>query len=362
MSNPKQWWRIGIRMKFFLIFLSSMFLSLICVTVGQSWLRSGIGTSIIGSNAEALEEKYSLAYVVLFFIVTAIIYYFLSYRLMKRIQNIHDRVDEIGAGNWDVTIPARGNDEIGNLGRQIQSMVNNMKQLREKERAQESLKNEMIANISHDLRTPLTSLTGYIELVQSNLQEGKDVQEHHIDVAARKCRELHGQLQDLLDYCTLNYREESSLQKEKINICELLQQVLVDFVPQLEQSNMTFQIHAPGDLIVTEIDLALVVRMLQNIIRNSITYGAAGRRLDFYIAVEDSRVVIRIVNYGEPIPEEDLPYIFDRFYRGEKSRSSDTGGKGLGLAISKSIVEMHRGHLQVESDPMATTFTIRLPL
>lgn len=357
MNDSKQLWRIGIRLKFFLIFFSSMLLSLFCVTLGQSLLMM----SDIGNHAEALEERYSLAYVVVFFILTAIFYYFLSYRLLKRIQDIHDRVDEVGAGNWDVQIPAKGNDEIGNLGRQIQRMVNRLKQLREKERAQESLKNEMIANISHDLRTPLTSLTGYIELIQSNLRENKEVQEHHIDIAARKCRELQGQLQDLLDYCTLNYRE-NLLQKKKVNVFELLQQVLVDFVPQLAQSNMTFQIHAPDSLIEAEMDLALVVRMLQNIIRNSITYGAAGGRLDLYIAEEDSRLVVRIVNYGVPISEEDLPYIFERFYRGEKSRSSDTGGRGLGLAISKSIAELHCGDLLVDSDPTSTTFTIRLPL
>jgi len=347
-------WQIGIRLKFLVIFVSSLLFALISITVLQSLFGSRL--NMLTGGSDAFEQKYSFYYLLLFFILMTLFFYLFSYRMMRRIQHINNCVNKIGKGNWNVQLQTSAKDEIGNLSRQINQMVHNLRQMREKEQAAELLKTEMIANISHDLRTPITSLAGYIELIKDR---GKE-QEKYIHIATRKCDELKKLIQDLLEYCTLSYREYH-LNKEKVEIRELLQQVIIDFVPQLEQANMSFQVESPSTPVLVDVDIKLVVRMLQNMIRNSIAYGAKGRKLDFGLQIDSSFIHLSITNYGEAIPEKDLPHIFERFYRGEKSRSADTGGKGMGLAISKNIAKMHGGDIKVTSSHQATVFIIQIP-
>lgn len=227
-----------------------------------------------------------------------------------------------------------------------------------KKKSQE-MKNEMISNISHDLRTPVTSLIGYADLLGDKLHANGEECEQYVSILKRKSYELKNQVDELLEYCQINYRE-IELHKSVVNMKALMEQIMIDFVPQLDDADMSFCMKGDKELHV-EMDVALMVRLFENVISNSIMYGKDGKEIVIQISKRDMNVEIEIKNFGQCIPDENLPYVFEKFYRGEKSRSSHTGGKGMGLAIAKSIAELHKGDIAVRSNDKETVFTIVLP-
>ncbi|MGE6362758.1 sensor histidine kinase [Bacillus paramycoides] len=350
-------WFNGIRIKLLVTFISSIFLAIGCIVIFQTFLLKQIGNKY--GDITQLETRYSYIYFLIFFILTSVFFYIFSRKIIIRIEHINKSVEAIKEGNLDIHIPVAVNDEVGNLANNINSMVKSLKKSIERERRAEVMKNEMISNISHDLRTPITSLKGYIELIKSNIQE--DVVCHtYVDVVQRKCNELEKQVNDLLEYCNIEFKEVK-LTKDVIEVKELVQQVMIDFVPQLEDIGMRFHIESVKQKIYIEVDVSLIIRLLQNIISNSIFYGQTEKKMIIKILKDNSNVVIKIINYGKQIEPEDLPYIFERLYRAEKSRNAHTGGKGMGLAIAKSIAELHAGTITVHSNKIETAFIIILP-
>ncbi|WP_035434850.1 sensor histidine kinase [Bacillus sp. UNC322MFChir4.1] len=340
-------------MKFFFIFICSIVFATLCIVFFQNAISHVYG------NTVELEEKYSFLYFVIFLILTSFFYLLLSKNMILRLEEINQNVEEISKGNLNVQIQTMKNDEIGQLATNINKMTNSLKESIENEKFAQKLKNEMISNISHDLRTPVTSLIGYVDLIERNLDMNKENCQQYVKVVKRKSHELKNQVDDLLEYCHINYRE-IQLHKEIVGVKQLVEQVMIDFIPQLEAARMTFHIEGNQDLQI-EADISLLVRLMQNIISNSIFYGKSGREIDVRIFQEDRDIKINFKNYGKKISQEDVPYIFEKFYRGEKSRSAHTGGKGMGLAIAKSIANIHKGDITVCSDDKETVFTLILP-
>ncbi|WP_139207579.1 MULTISPECIES: cell wall metabolism sensor histidine kinase WalK [unclassified Bacillus (in: firmicutes)] len=340
-------------MKFFVIFMCSIVLATLCIVFFQNAI-----SHVYGNIAE-LEEKYSFLYFVIFLTFTSFFFFLLSKNMITRLEEINQNVKKISKGNLDVQIQTMKNDEIGQLATNINKMTNSLKKSIEKEKLAQKMKNEMISNISHDLRTPVTSLIGYVDLIEHNFDVNKENCQQYVRVVKRKSRELKNQVDDLLEYCHINYRE-IQLHKEIVGVKQLVEQVMIDFIPQLEAVQMKFHIECNQDLQI-EADISLLVRLMQNVISNSISYGKSGKIIDIQIFQENRNVKINIKNYGKKILQEDIPYIFEKFYRGEKSRSAHTGGKGMGLAIAKSIANIHKGDITVYSDDKETVFTLIFP-
>ena len=240
-------------------------------------------------------------------------------------------------------------------------MAKKIQDLITKEHENERIKNEMINNISHDLRTPLTSVMGYIELLKKSEYKDKEVCDQCTDIALNKCDELKNLIGDLLEYSSINFKV-LNLKKEKVSIKEVLEQVVIGFIPEMERQDMSFSIKVPCERILISADLSLIIRLLENIISNSIFYGKSGKKIHVELVSKNNMACIKIINYGSEIPLIDQPYIFEKFYRGEKSRNSNTGGKGMGLAIAKSIVDIHNGDIKVSSNLAETYFQILLPI
>lgn len=340
-------------MKLFFIFICSIVFATLCIVFFQNAI-----SHVYGNTAE-LEEKYSFLYFVIFLILTSFFFLLLSKNMITRLEEINQSVEEISKGNLDVQIQTMKNDEIGQLATNINKMTNSLKRSIEKEKFAQKMKNEMISNISHDLRTPVTSLIGYVDLIERNIDMNKENCYQYVGVVKRKSHELKNQVDDLLEYCHINY-SEIQLHKEIVGAKQLVEQVMIDFIPQLEAARMTFHIEGNQDLQI-EADISLLVRLMQNVISNSIFYGKSASEIDVRIFQEDRDVKISFKNYGKKILQKDIPYIFEKFYRGEKSRSTHTGGKGMGLAIAKSIANIHKGDITVCSNDKETVFTLILP-
>ncbi|MBR9658189.1 sensor histidine kinase [Bacillus cereus] len=343
----------GIRAKFFIAFICSIMLATVSIIAFQ------IVVGNIYSQVTGLEEKYSFLYVIAFLTFTTIYFAFMTKTMMKRLSEINKSVKQISSGNLEIHIPISKNDEIGELAANVNRMAKSLKESIENEKKSQETKNEMISNISHDLRTPVTSLIGYADLLGNQLHSNREECEQYVSILKRKSYELKNQVDDLLEYCQINYRE-IELHKSVVNMKAFIEQIMIDFVPQLDDADMSFCINGDKELHV-EMDVALMVRLFENVISNSIMYGKDGKQILVQISKRDMNVEIEIKNFGQCIRNENLPYVFEKFYRGEKSRSFHTGGKGMGLAIARSIAELHKGDITVRSNEKETVFTTFLP-
>ncbi len=313
--------------------------------------------TIVWSNNHVATLVFLLVLIVIVFM--GMFFLFFTRKEMRYLDEITKTLDSMSEENLKINIPIRTNDEFGNLAETINNMSHRLNSLIEEERNWERSKNELITNVSHDLRTPLTSVLGYLELIANQKYADEVYLQHYVDIAYNKCTSLKSLIEELFEYSKLNSRE-LKINKTKIKLSELLEQVILGFMPVFKEKSMEYRTFFPSDKIVVEADPILMARLFDNLINNAINYGKEGRYIDIQLLKEDSEAVIRIINYGEMIKGEDLPYIFERLYRSEKSRSSKKSGSGLGLAIVKSIVDIHSGKVTVSSKDNKTIFEVRL--
>ncbi|HIT65023.1 MAG TPA: HAMP domain-containing histidine kinase, partial [Candidatus Ventrimonas merdavium] len=238
-------------------------------------------------------------------------------------------------------------------------MVDDIRKLMDKERESERTKNELITNVAHDLRTPLTSIIGYLELLSGKVTLPPEMQKKYIDIAYSKAKRLEKLIEDLFGFTKMNYGK-LSMHVGRVDIIKLLSQLLEESYPNFADKNLSYELQSNVPAKVITADGNLLARLFDNLINNAIKYGADGKRVLVKVHGERDTVQVSVINYGYVIPAEELPLIFDKFYRVEQSRSTHTGGTGLGLAIVKSIVEMHGGTITVKSDMDGTVFTVTL--
>ena len=302
-----------------------------------------------------------LIYVIAGILVFSAAFLLLQYRSMKYIGKISSAMQSISEGDLNTSVEVVGDDEFSAMAANLNKMVEDIRDLMDREREAERTKNELITNIAHDLRTPLTSIIGYLELLRSgqNAVMPPELEKKYIDIAYTKSKRLEKLIEDLFGFTKMTYGK-MAMKVGQVDIIKLLSQLLEEFYPSFAEKNLTYELSSNVPAKVIAADGNLLARLFDNLINNAIKYGADGKRILVKVHAEDEIVAVSVVNYGHVIPEQELPLIFNKFYRVEQSRSSGTGGTGLGLAIAKNIVEMHGGAIQVESDLNGTVFTVKL--
>lgn len=288
-------------------------------------------------------------------------FFLLSQRIIRYLEEITQGLQEIAKGNFSYEIVAKSSDELGMVAETINTMTKQLKKSIEEERLAEKTKNELITGVSHDLRTPLTSILGYLELIENDRYKDEVEFRYYTNIAYDKALRLKKLIDDLFEYTSI-HDKGPQLETQVINLNGLLKQLAEEFNPLLTKAGMTYRMMASSEKLSVQADGNQLVRAFENLISNAIRYGRDGKYVDIRLSMDGEEAVVQIINYGKPIPEKDLPRIFDRFYRAEKSRSSRSGGSGLGLAITKSIVEMNGGKITVESSRAQTVFETRFPL
>lgn len=241
----------------------------------------------------------------------------------------------------------------------LNKMASDIRTLMDKEREAERTKNELITNVAHDLRTPLTSIIGYLELLAGNTKVPAEMEHKYIEIAYSKARRLEKLIEDLFGFTKLNYGK-IAMHVGQLDIVKLLSQLLEEAYPNFVEKNLSYDLQSNVPAKTISADGNLLARLFDNLIGNAIKYGADGKRVLVKIHAEDDTVTVSVTNYGYVIPADELPLLFNKFYRVEQSRSTTTGGTGLGLAIAKEIVDMHGGTISVSSDLNGTVFTVKL--
>lgn len=300
-----------------------------------------------------------MVYLVLGLLLFAAVFMILQEPYIRYISRISDAVQSISEGNLNTKVDVTGDNELSSMAANLNRMAEDIRQLIEKERESERTKNELITNVAHDLRTPLTSIIGYLELLAGQKSIQPEMQHKYIEIAYGKARRLEKLIEDLFGFTKLNYGR-IAMHVGDLDIVKLLGQLLEEAYPNFVDKGLSYDLQSNVPAKIITADGNLLARLFDNLIGNAIKYGADGKRVLIRIHAEEDIVAVSVTNYGYVIPAEELPLIFNKFYRVEQSRSSSTGGTGLGLAIAKEIVDMHGGTIAVSSDLNGTVFTVKL--
>lgn len=223
----------------------------------------------------------------------------------------------------------------------------------------EQRKNDLVVYLAHDLKTPLTSVIGYLTLLRDEPQISQELRARYTGIALEKAERLEDLINEFFDITRFNLTA-LSLDREHISLSRMLEQIVSEFIPILSEKELTWETRIAPDIDLY-CDPDKLQRVFDNLVRNAVNYSYSGTKL--YLSLKETKggIQIQILNHGKTIPPDKLDRIFEQFFRLDSSRASATGGAGLGLAIAKEIVELHGGSITAASENESITFTVTLP-
>lgn len=330
--------------------------------IGREYWREPWVTTLFNISRR-LENMFGfpVAATIIGIVIFIVVVLLMSQSTIRQINQLMQGTERLARGELDQEIKVSSGDELGQMALQINQMAKQLKLSLEEERMAVQSKNELISNVSHDLRTPLTSIIGYLRLVNEDRYKDEVELRYYTDIAYSKSLRLGRLVNDLFEYTRIGY---SPLNRTDINLVELLGQLAVDFslTGQTSKEGVQVQFTPTEEKISLSADGDKLMRIFENLLSNAVRHGKDAGRIDLKAFRDGRSAIVQVINYGPPIPQHALPHLFERFYRADESRTDQTGGSGLGLAIVKSIVEAHEGSIEVTSNSDQTLFEVRLPL
>lgn len=315
---------------------------------------------------DLLDNIYELVFerayfIFIIFVTTLIIVLSLLYKLLNKIFSyvfaVSESADKLFDKNVEyINLPPEMVEVEKKLNHFKTEAIKNERLARENEQK----KDELIVYIAHDIKTPLTSMIGYLSLLSEIKDMPQEQRNRYIDIALDKSYRLEYLINELFDVARFN-SEKIVLEKEEINLNLMLEQIADDFYPTLKEMNKKINFTSDEKTILYA-DPDKLSRVFNNLIKNAVNYSKENTDIDISILNKENQATVKITNKGKQIPKEKLDKIFEKFYRLDSSRTSKTGGSGLGLAIAKEIVELHGGRIYAESDMKETTFSVILPI
>ncbi|WP_106767489.1 HAMP domain-containing sensor histidine kinase [Paenibacillus faecalis] len=295
------------------------------------------------------------------FIPLSIFFFFIfTKRYGTYFKEISEGIHHLANGDFGYQVKLSSGDEFGDIARDINLASEKLQTAIKEGEFAESSKDQLVLNLAHDLRTPLTSVLGYLDFILKDEHLPKEQARHYTSIAYTKSQRLEKLIDELFEITRMNYGR-LKIEKKPLDLSELLNQLNEELFPLYEKNNLTARLNVDPDLII-EGDGDSLARVFENLLSNAVRYGKDGKFIDINGYKEKDGVVVQVVNYGDCIPPDDLPHIFDMFYKGDKARSNQGESSGLGLFITKNIVEQHLGTVSAESDVIRTLFEVRLPL
>lgn len=359
------------------LFISSFKWRLL-INITLSYLVAFLIYSILGIIFDRIipiavpnEMRYALCYAISFIVFVEIFFKLIDFTI-EYIRKLRRSIQQVTSGNYGVQCEVEYDDELGSLAANINVLSKTLlakekesEKLKEKERAAldiernaERQKNELITNVAHDLRTPLTTIVGYLELIKDDSALSKEDVHKYSGIAYEKSIRLQEMMDDLFEFTKLD-NADIKLNKSMINLSGLIMQMTDEFYPSFKDCNITPIVDLPEENIYVQGDGQLLARVFDNLISNALKYGYHNTDLKIELSGDEKYATVKVINHGDTIASEDIPLLFNKFYRTDSSRNSKTGGTGLGLAITKNIVDLHHGDISVTSDDQITTFIVK---
>ncbi|MBM3167469.1 MAG: HAMP domain-containing protein [Chloroflexi bacterium] len=324
-------------------------------TIGMLYISPGL---LADSERVALQILYSK--IGRFFLwggliavgIALAITFLMSRLILSPVRVLTTAAESLGHGDFSQRVQIKDKGELGELANAFNSMANDL------ERA-ELLRRNLVADVAHELRTPLSNLRGYLEAVSDGIVKPDVNTIRSLNEEAMLLSRLVDDLQEL----SLAEAGKIKLTRQPEQIADLVKQAVAAAQPQATAKGPSLVANLPDHLPSVHIDHQRVIQVLHNLIENAIAHTAEGGTVTIDARQHQNQVEVSITDTGEGIPPEDLPYIFERFYRVDKSRARATGGTGLGLTIAKRLIEAHGGKIEVQSEPgKGSRFTFTLPI
>ena len=282
-------------------------------------------------------------------------YWFLS-RPMRYLSVLLDAAEALAhSGEDPITLPKPLEQVEAQLNLTRERAIRNALAAKEAEQR----KNDLVVYLAHDLKTPLTSIIGYLTLLRDEPDLSSEFRARYTGIALDKAERLEDLINEFFDITRFNLTH-LELEKQPVDFTRMLQQMASEFTPLLDEQRLTCILDLPETL-VCPCDPDKLARVFDNLLRNACRYSSPGTAVEIAAAVEETAIVLPFTNQGITIPPEKLGRIFEQFFRLDSSRATRTGGAGLGLAIAKEIVELHGGTISARSGEGVTTFTVSLP-
>jgi signal transduction histidine kinase len=299
----------------------------------------------------------------LFIIIDILIVFWRLIRRYRQMQLRHiiNELHYIANGNYDYRIPFELRGDLSKVVDSINGLVDSTVAAIEDEREIEKSKDELITNVSHDIRTPLTSIIGYLGLIEDGQYQNDEEILKYTSIAYKKAKQMKSLVEDLFEYSKVR-QPSVPVNNVSFDMVQLLEQLAADFELEAKKKNIMIQVDTKESQLVMDGDTEKLVRVFNNLITNALKYGTGANKIVIEIEKTKNEAVVTVKNNGEPIPREALDQLFDRFYRVDGSRSQEISGTGLGLAIAQNIVNLHGGYIYAQSNNDWTSFIIHLPL
>ncbi len=360
--------------------LPSLLAGYLVFTLGRRWLRSiryktllayslGVVIAILNIYVTSTlmfvsEHDFLLLGLLLTFagILSASFGYLLAASMARSLLLLRLGARQVAGGDFSARIHLTEQDELSEVADAFNFMSNELEKSFARQRELEQARRDMMAAVSHDLRTPLTSIQAMVEALADDVVTDPPTVRRYYGAIRSQIGNLAGLINDLFELSQLETGQVQLL-LEPVNLNDLLSDVLETMQAQAGAKGVSLQGIFSQDVPLIQGELAKIQRVMYNLVQNAIRHTPAGGSISLATRLDTKGVQVEVADTGEGIAPEDLPYIFDQFFRGEKSRSRQTGGAGLGLAIAKRIIEAHQGCIWVESQVgQGTRFSFVLPL
>ena len=287
-------------------------------------------------------------------LLTYFVTYFMIGRMMKPINDMNAAAASFGRGNFEERIEITGNDEISQLSASFNQMAHSLQEL-------ENMRSSFIASVSHELKTPMTTISGFVEGILDGTIE-KDKQEYYLRIVRNEIKRLSRLVNSLLDIARIDSGNFVT-NKTQFDVKALILRVLDSLELKINEKNINVDLALTDEKVITFADEDSIFRVAYNLIENAVKFSQENSSVEINLLTKNKKAYIAIKNYGEGIKREDLPFVFERFYKGDKSRGVDKKGIGLGLYIAKHIINSHEEQLWVKSEEQEyAEFIFTLPI
>ena len=309
-------------------------------------LENNLYFIITYSNASSIERVVSslikmLLMVSMWVMIAAIIAsYFISERTVRPLRFISKAAKSFSSGDFGVRVPVIGNDEIAELAITFNNMAFSLEKIDDSRRS-------FISNVAHDLRSPLTTIIGFIDGILDGTIPA-DRTDYYLKIVNSEVKRLSRLVNQLLDITRIESGERK-FDFKPFDICELTKQILISFEQRINKKQLDVEFNCPEEKEIVLGDIDAINQVIYNIIDNAIKFSYDNGLLKFSIFEADKNIVLSIYNTGIGVKDDDIPYLFDRFYKADKSRGKDKTGVGLGMYIAKTIIDVHEGKIEVKS-------------
>lgn len=288
-----------------------------------------------------------------------------NWRVKRRINqmklaHILDYLKYIAQGHYEIRIPQTDLGEMDEVVSSINHLVDSTVRAIEEERKIEKSKDELITNIGHDIRTPLTSVIGYLGLIENQQYHSQEELARYAHVAYRKAQQMQSLVQDLFTY-TATRQTTTEIRPVQVQVLRFMEQLVADFELSAREKTIELRLDIRPKNLVASFDVDKMARVFHNLLSNALKYGIGAHYIELLAYQEANYIYFKVKNDGQPLNQSELEDIFQRSYRADQSRSANQPGTGLGLAIVRNIVELHHGRVYAEVEGKETIFTIEIP-